>query len=68
MAETKIVVVEKRWPLVLLVEVHYGQCENGERVVLLDKKKNEKHWMTDSMSLPKKQVSFFSKGNENRGF
>ena len=60
MAETKIVVVEKRWPLVLLVEVHYGQCENGERVVLLDKKKkNEKHWMTDSMSLPKKQVSFF---------
>ena len=61
MAETKIVVVEKRWPLVLLVEVHYGQCENGERVVLLDKKKNEKHWMTDSMSLPKKKVSFFQR-------
>lgn len=41
MAETKIVVVEKRWPLVLLVEVHYGQCENGETVVLLDKKKRK---------------------------
>lgn len=41
MAETKIVVVEKRWPLVLLVGVHYGQCENGERVVLLDKKKTK---------------------------
>ena len=23
--------------------------------------KNEKHWMTDSMSLPKKQVSFFQR-------
>ena len=34
-------VVEKRWPLVPLVEVHYGQCENGERVVLLDKKKTK---------------------------
>ena len=25
------------------------------------KKKNEKHWMTDSMSLPKKQVFFFQR-------
>ena len=40
--------------------MYYRQCENNERADLL-LKKNEKHWMNDSMSLAQKTGVFLVK-------